>query len=80
MKKDKTGAVRTTAKKSFVQPVEITIGSSTYVINGFFKPKGKTLSEKLYRIMEKDIENAVMMRYNDIISNESLAVGNLRRA
>ena len=60
--------------------MEITIGSSTYVVNGFFKLTGKTISEKLYRIMEKDIENAVMMRYNDIISNESLAVGNLRRA
>jgi hypothetical protein len=83
LKKDKTGAVRTTVQKSFAQstpPMEITIGNRTYVVNGFFKPTGKTISEKLYSIMEKEVEITGAARYNDFIPNESLAVGNLRRA
>ena len=85
MKKDKTGAVRTTAQKSFAQSrppmeMEIIIGNRTYVVNGFFKPTCKTISEKLYSIMEKEVEITGAARYNDFIPNESLAVGNLRRA
>jgi len=57
----------------------ITIGNSTYAVTGFFKSTGKTVSEKLYRIMEKEVENADFTRYNNFIPQESLAVGNLRR-
>jgi len=63
-----------------MEPIEITIGNRTYAVNGFFKPTGKTLSEKLYTIMEKEVETPDIVRYNNIIPNESLAVGNLRRA
>jgi len=63
----------------FPQPMEISIGSTTFVVNGFFKPTGKPLSEKLYRLMEKDVETAATAHYNDIIPKECLAVGELRR-
>ena len=73
--------------------MEITIGSSTYIINGFFKDFDKTVSEKLYGIMEKDVEYAATARYNDNIPKDclgwseatlparpcSLAVGEIRR-
>jgi len=61
------------------QPMEINIGSTTFIVNAFFKPIGKPLSEKLYRLMEKDVETAATARYNDIIPRECLAVGELRR-
>ena len=66
-------------KKENTISTEITIGSTTFVINGFFKPTGKTLPEKLYRLMEKDVENAATARYNYSIPKECLAVGELRR-
>jgi len=59
--------------------MEITIGSSTYIINGFFKDFDKTVSEKLYGIMEKDVEYAATARYNDNMPKDCLAVGDLRR-
>jgi hypothetical protein len=61
------------------QPMEINIGSTTFVVNGFFKQTGKPLSEKLYRLMEKDVETVATARYNDIIPKECLAVGELKR-
>jgi len=63
-----------------LQPMEITIGSTTYITNGFFKDFGKTVSEKLYGIMEKEVESPVTMRYNGIIPKDCLAVGSLGRA
>jgi len=60
--------------------MEITIGSSTYIVNGFFKDFGKTVSEKLYSIMEKDVESAATARYNDSIPKECLTVGISGRA
>ena len=60
-----------------LQPMEITIGSTTYIVNSFFKEFGKTFSEKLYGIMEKDIENAATACYNNSTPKECLAVGNL---
>jgi len=62
-----------------IPTIEITIGNATYIINSFFKPTGKTASEKLYNLMEKEVENSAEMRYNGIIPKESLAVGNLGR-
>ena len=61
------------------QPMEINIGSTTFVVNGFFKQIGKTISEKLYTLMEKDVETTATARYNDVILKECLAVGDLRR-
>jgi hypothetical protein len=58
LKKEKI-TVSTIAKGSnsqTAQTMEITIGSSTYVVSGFFKSTGKTVSEKLYNIMEKEVE------------------------
>ena len=78
MKKEKT-AEFAIANESFAKTMVITIGSRTYFVNGFFKSTGKTVSEKLYNIMEKEVENADSTRYNDFIPQESLAVGNLRR-
>ena len=63
-----------------LQPMEITIGSVTYITNGFFKDFGKTASEKLYHIMEKEVENIATARYNGIMPKECLAVGNLGKA
>ena len=60
--------------------MEITIGSATYIVNGFFKEFGKTVSEKLYGIMEKDVEYAAAARYNDNIPKDCLAVGISGRA
>ena len=36
--------------------VTFTIGNTVYTARGFFKPAGKTLSEKLLRNMEKDLQ------------------------
>ena len=37
--------------------VSITIGNTVYTARGFYKPTGKTLSEKLLRNMEKDLQH-----------------------
>ena len=66
-------------KKESTISMEINIGSTTFIVNGFFKPTGKSISEKLYRLMEKEVETAVIARYNDIIPKDCLAVGELRR-
>jgi len=36
--------------------VTVTIGNTVYTARGFFKPTGKTLSEKLLRNMQKDLQ------------------------
>jgi len=50
--------------------MEINIGSTTFIVNGFFKDFGKTVSEKLYGIMEKGVEYAATARYNDNIPKD----------
>jgi len=39
-----------------VKDITITIGNTIYTARGFFKPTGKTLSEKLLRNMEKSLD------------------------
>ena len=58
-------------------PVQMNFEEREKHINN--RTRGKPLSEKLYSLMEKDVETAVTARYNDIIPKECLAVGNLRR-
>jgi hypothetical protein len=36
--------------------ITIAFGNTVYTARGFFKPAGKTLSEKLLRNMEKDLQ------------------------
>ena len=36
--------------------VTLTIGNTVYTARGFFKPAGKTLSDKLLRNMQKDLQ------------------------
>jgi len=36
--------------------ITLTIGNTVYTACGFFKPSGKTLSEKLLRNMQKDLQ------------------------
>jgi len=55
------------------------IEGRTYEVNGFFKPKGKTISEKIYGIMSKEVDNQAVLCYNDNIPQDSLAVGKIRR-
>ena len=66
-------------RKENTTSMEINIGGTTFVVNAFFKPFGKTVSEKLYNLMEKDFETAAIARYNGIIPKECLAVGEFRR-
>lgn len=44
--------------------VKVTIGNTVYTARGFFKPVGKTLSEKLMRNMEKELEKWPDLSYN----------------
>jgi len=85
LKKEKTKTVSITEASyshapQTLHPMEITIGNVTYITNGFFKDFGKTASEKLYGIMEKEVESPAIMRYNGIIPKDCLAVGSLGRA
>ena len=57
-------------KKENTISMEINIGSTTFIVNGFFKDFGKTVSEKLYGIMEKGVEYAATARYNDNIPKD----------
>ena len=52
--------------------VSITIGNTVYTARGFFKPTGKTLSEKLLRNMEKELDNGAVFCYNGIKSQKGL--------
>jgi|GEM_PF-5382298 len=63
-----------------IPTVEMTIGGVIYTVNGFFKNSGKTISEKFYGIMEKEVESPAVVRYNRDIPQESMAVGISRRA
>jgi len=47
------------------------INGGTYVVNGFFKTSGRTLIEKFYSLMEKEVENPGCLCYNDDIPQES---------
>jgi len=62
-----------------IPSIELDISGGTYIVNGFFKDKGKTVAEKFFGIMEKEVENPVKTRYNNDIPQESLAVGKTRR-
>jgi hypothetical protein len=42
----------------------IAVGNTVYTVRGFFKPTGKTLSEKLLRNMEKELEISGAVCYN----------------
>jgi len=60
--------------ESLLEPMDITvkIGSTVYTARGFFKPKGKTLSEKLLRNMEKELEKDENLCYSIIKSQKGL--------
>ena len=44
--------------------ITLKIGSTIYTARGFFKSTGKTLSEKLMRNMEKELEKEPIFCYN----------------
>ena len=52
--------------------ISITIGNTVYTARGFFKSTGKTLSEKLLRNMEKELDNGAVFCYNGIKSQKGL--------
>jgi len=52
--------------------ITLKIGSTIYTARGFFKPTGKTLSEKLLRNMEKELEKEPIFCYNAVKSQKGL--------
>jgi len=59
--------------------VEMKIGGATYKVSGFFRSSGKTIAEKMFGLMEKEVENRAVSSYNGGIPQNSSAVGNQRR-
>ena len=59
--------------------MEMNIAGATYKVNGFFKFSGKTITDKIFGLMEKELENKAVLCNNGVIPQYSAAVGNLRR-
>jgi hypothetical protein len=51
-------------KLTVPKDVTVTIGNTVYTARGFYKSTGKTLSEKLLRNMEKELETDIISCYN----------------
>ena len=49
---------------------EIKIEGTTFEVNGFFKTSGKTITEKLFGLMSKELDNQVVFCYNGGIPQE----------
>ena len=62
----------TSTPKQTPGDITIAVGNTIYTARGFFKPTGKTLSEKLLRNMEKELEIGSDFCYNTVKSQKGL--------
>ena len=62
-------------RDSRMAAIEFNYGGATYIVQGFFKNSGKTINEKIYRLMERDLSDRGDLCYNKSISQNNLTVG-----
>ena len=67
-----TRCVINNTPKQKLGDITIAFGNTVYTVRGFFKPAGKTLTEKLLRNMEKELEINDEICYNVDISQKGL--------